>query len=230
MKTIACIIPARLASTRFPKKILSMIHGNPMLQIIYEKALSYKRFSKVIIAIDSNETAKLVESFNANYIMTSTAHESGTSRLIEVVEKGAIDADIIVNWQADEPMVSHQMLDDLLQGIDGGGDIWTLKKDLSIEDHHDPNVVKVLTGKNNLALQFSRTYLPNAYQHVGLYCYTKEALLSFKNLQPSQLSTSQRLEQIQWQENSFQIFAYYTQQKAIGIDTPLDLQKLLAYI
>lgn len=103
VKTI-CIIPARLASSRFPKKVLAMLGEKPMLQWIWEAAISSEMFDEVAFAIDDHETARLIESFEGKYHMTSPECLSGTDRLIELQEKGVVSGDIWVNWQGDEPL------------------------------------------------------------------------------------------------------------------------------
>lgn len=131
MLKIICVIPARLYSTRFPKKILTLLHDKPLIRWVWEKACSISCFNQVVIAIDAEETRKVVQSFGAHYIMTSQECPTGTDRLIEVMQKGFMQADIWVNWQADEPFISEQMIKDLLQST-SDSDIWTLKKELSI--------------------------------------------------------------------------------------------------
>ena len=107
-KKIVCIIPARLKSTRFPNKMLSMLQGKPLLQWVWERANAISLFDHVAFAIDSEETARIIESFGGVYYMTDENCASGTDRLVEVMRRGLVDGDIWVNWQGDEPFISDR--------------------------------------------------------------------------------------------------------------------------
>src|SRR5689334_19548983 len=100
---ISCVIPARLKSTRFPRKILAMLHDRPLIQWVWEAARSVPLFDSVTIAVDARETATVVENFGGNYLMTSESCPSGTMRIAELVQKNLIPGDIFVCWQGDEP-------------------------------------------------------------------------------------------------------------------------------
>lgn len=231
MKVVA-VIPARLASTRFPKKVLAKIGGKSMLERVYLAALKCPEFSDIYFAIDSEESAKEVERFGAKWVMTSLSCPTGTHRVIEFVEKVKIKADVFVNWQADEPLISSQMITDLLQGINLKKEaIWTLKKEAKKEEVQNPNVVKVVTDFSGKALYFSRSQIPydrdgvgaKIYKHIGLYAYTLEALLKIKTLPYSPLSEIEKLEQLAFLENGLSIHVHETLHESIGIDTKEDL-------
>ncbi|MCK4934427.1 MAG: NTP transferase domain-containing protein, partial [Simkaniaceae bacterium] len=146
MKKIVCVIPARLKSQRFPEKMLANLMDKPLLQWVWESAISCKAFSSVLFAVDDQKIGDLIESFQGKYVLTSKDCQSGTDRLIEVMQKGILDADIWVNWQGDDPLISEQMIEDLLKNMDEDGDIWTLKKRIVTKtDVDDPNTVKVVT-------------------------------------------------------------------------------------
>lgn len=233
MKKITCIVPARLQSTRFPKKILAKIGGKTLLELVYEAAMQVKQFHQVYFAIDSKEAALVIDSFGGKYCMTPPSCPTGTNRIISFLESSDIQSDIWVNWQADEPFIHSAIIDDLLQGIDQGGDIWTLRKEISKEEAIDPNVVKVVVDKHDKALYFSRSVipydregiLPTYYKHIGLYAYSTKALEQIKKWPVSSLAKSESLEQLTFLENGLSIHVYKTLYETLGIDTPQDLLK-----
>jgi 3-deoxy-manno-octulosonate cytidylyltransferase (CMP-KDO synthetase) len=234
---VVCVIPARLASTRFPRKILAKIGSKSMLEHVWLAAKRCPEFSEVYIAVDSDEVAIEAERFGAKWKMTSPECENGTRRLIELVEKYDIDADVLVNWQADEPLVKPQMIKDLLQGIYNPlEEIWTLKKEAFKEEFHNPNVVKVVCDRFGRALYFSRSLIPYdrdqkgalVYKHIGLYAYRKGVLGKIKNLSTTALSLVESLEQLAFLENGLSINVNLTQNETIGVDTPVDLIKVIS--
>lgn len=233
---ILCVIPARLGSTRFPRKVLAPIHGKPLIQWVYEAAKNVSCFREVILAVDAEETRRVAESFGARVLMTSIECRSGTDRLIELVLRGELKADVFVNWQGDEPLVHPVLIDQLLQtaGQDGCS-IWTLCK--QIEDASSPHAVKVVRTHANEALYFSRSPIPYYhegqkkiyYKHIGLYAYTMEALKTIATLPPSTLEEAERLEQLRFLQGGLKIKVHETDHEIFGIDTPehLESAKLL---
>ena len=239
---IACIIPARLASTRFPKKMLASLCGKPILQWIWEGASASGIFDEVLFAIDSDETAMVIDSFGGKYVMTSTACASGTDRLIEVMQRGLLKADIWVNWQGDEPFITKQMVLELLQSIgQNDADMWTLKKVITKpEDIQSPHIAKLVCGNDGNALYFSRSPIPYYrdkdggqalvyYKHVGLYAYTTQALEKIATLPANALEEAEKLEQLRFLYHGIRIKVHETGQEVIGIDRPVDLQKAEMY-
>jgi len=233
-KKVVCIIPARLNSTRFPKKILSLIHSKTMLEHVFEAASKCPQFDEIYFAIDSPITAEAIKKFGGKFYMTSTSCSNGTNRLIELMKISKIKADIWVNWQADEPFIQPEMIDDLLQGVEKEGSIWTLKKEiLDADEVQNPSVVKVVTDKNNKALYFSRSPIPynqtkiecKFFKHIGLYAYTTGVLNQIAAIDSSRLSQIESLEQLAFLENGLPIHVYPTQYETLGIDTPNDLHK-----
>lgn len=215
-RRVACVIPARLESKRFPRKVLETLGDRPLLQWAWEGALGTGRFDEVIFAIDAEETADVIRSFGGRYVMTSPDCPSGTHRLIEVMEMGVVDADVWVNWQADEPFISGQMIDDLLQGE---GEIWTLSTPL--DAGADPHHVKVVTDQEGRAMYFSREAIPHGgpYQkHIGLYAYTVGALRKIAKLPDCDLSKGERLEQLQFLSGGLKILVHETEESSHGID------------
>lgn len=233
---IVCIIPARLKSERFPKKVLSYLGSKPLLQWIWEAAKSCLQFSDVAFAIDHAEIGKLIHSFQGNYLMTAESCQSGTDRLVEIMNSGQIRGDIWVNWQGDEPLINRSMIDTLLQSIDiETSDIWTLRKKIDqIDEIDNPHVVKVVTDKNEKALYFSRASIPYArheipiyYKHIGLYAFTQQALEKIQKMpMKTSLEKWEGLEQLRFIEEGLSIKAHETIHETQGIDTREDLIRL----
>ena len=228
-KKIACIIPARLKSTRFPRKMLCILKDKPLLQWVWEAAKQVPFFDELAFAIDSEETARLIESFGGSYYLTSEACESGTDRLAELCQSGIVDADIYVNWQGDEPFIQKKMIEELLQSCDKDGDIWTLKKRITKEEEiTSVHIAKVVTDAKECALYFSRSPIPHYreegeriyYKHVGLYAFTKKALLHIATLDHCLLEKAEKLEQLRFLFNHLQIKVHETEGEIFGIDLP----------
>lgn len=228
MKKIVCVIPARLASTRFPEKMLSMLGTKPLLQWVWEAANRCAQFDDVLFATDDQKIGNLIETFHGNYVMTSTKCQSGTERLVEVMQREILDGDIWVNWQGDEPFVSQEMITHLLQTTEQDGEIWTLKKKI-IEQREieNPNTVKVVTNAQDEALYFSRAPIPyrnnEYYKHIGLYAYSKKALSKIASLASSPLEEAENLEQLRFLEGGMKIQVHKTDIETVGIDLLEDL-------
>lgn len=241
MKIVA-IIPARFASTRFPGKPLVNINGKPMIQHVFEKAKLSNLFAKVVVATDDERIEKTVLTFGGEVIMTDHNHQSGTDRCGEVLNKLTSKYDVAVNIQGDEPFIKTEQLAQLVELFNNPNtDIATLKKALtSVDDVHNPNIVKVVSSTNNKALYFSRSPIPfvrntpqdqwlnnqKFYKHLGLYGYKTSVLKEIIKLKPSDLELSESLEQLRWLENGYNIFIAETQFESIGIDTPEDLERI----
>lgn len=242
MKTLA-IIPARYASSRFPGKPLVDIGGKSMIQRVYEKASLASTLDEVIIATDDQRIYDHVDTFGAKVMMTADRHRSGTDRCGEVAAL-LTNYDTIINIQGDEPFIPPEMIDELVTIFQNQseGKIATLVK--PIEETSvlfNPNVVKVVLGKNGNALYFSRQPIPfqrgileidwlnnnTYYKHVGIYAFDRNALAKLVELAPSPLEQSEQLEQLRWLENGFSINVGITNYESIGIDTPEDLTQFL---
>ena len=165
---ITGIIPARFASTRFPGKPLIIIAGKTMIQRVYEQAFKSKLLSQVIVATDSKEIFDNVNSFGGNVVMTSKKHKTGTDRICEVVRK--IKTDIIVNIQGDEPFINPMDIDNAIKPLlkDNTLNVSTLAVELK-KDFHNVNKVKVVLDKNNNALLFSRTLIPDNFKSIAKF-------------------------------------------------------------
>ncbi len=229
------VIPARLASTRLPDKVLRLICGKPMVQIVWENAKKAKLLDEVIIACDDERVKKVCTEFGAKVQFTAKEHASGTDRLSEVVNP--LDIKNVVNIQADEPLIKPQMIDSLINTLihDKQIQMATLAKRITnLEDLSNPNVVKVVKDKSDWALYFSRSPIPYQrnkeageasvfFKHIGLYAYTKDFLFTFRNLAKSSLENIEQLEQLRVLENGYKIKIIETDIETIGVDTPEDL-------
>ncbi len=245
---ITAIIPARYGSTRFEGKALADILGKPMIQHVYERTLLTPHVSEVIVATDDERIASAVKRFGGRAEMTSTGHETGTDRLAEVAAR--LDSDIIVNVQGDEPLIEPEMINEAIDPLVQEPSVLmaTLKSRIkTLHDFLSPNVVKVVTDWEGYALYFSRSPLPNfrdkwndlkddafssgrllCYKHVGLYVYRREFLLQFAQMSPTYLELSEKLEQLRVLENGYRIKVVETSHESIGVDTPGDLEAVLA--
>ncbi len=235
MKKIACVIPARLKSSRFPRKILSQLHDKPLIQWVWEAAKSIPYFDSVTIAVDAEETADVVKSFGGTSIMTAESCPSGTMRLGELLQRKKIDADILVCWQGDVPFLHEQMIGELLQTAHtDASDVWTLKKKIiNPEDVLSPHVCKVVTDQNGYALYFSRYPIPYHrdiketihYKHIGIYAYTRDALSRLIELPTSHLVEAEQLEQLNFLYHGLKVRVHETSHEGFGIDIPEHLEK-----
>lgn len=241
-KKVVCVIPARLASSRFPKKVLALLAGKPLVQWAYEGAVNTGFFDQVLCAVDDKETAKAVEAFGGSWKMTPVSCPCGTDRIISLLLNKEIDGDLFVCWQADEPFVPKEMIADLLQTIDqDAASIWTLKKQITAQESLSPHTVKVVTDSEGMALYFSRSQIPYYrdetddskkiyYKHIGLYAYTKEALLKLSKMEPTPLELAESLENLRYLESGFSVRVHKTSQKTIGIDLPEHLIAAQQYL
>ena len=233
------IIPARYGSTRLAAQALADILGKPMIQHIYERAKEASILDEVIVATDDQRIKKAVDSFGGKSVLTSKEHTSGTERLTEVVFD--MDVRIIVNIQGDEPLIHPSMINDVAYALleDEKIVMSTLKQLITESDEfNDPNVVKVITNKDNFAIYFSRSPMPNIlrkkegfdiplYKHVGIYAYTKDFLLTFKGLKSSRLEIAESLEQLRAVEHGYKIKVLETRHKTVSVDTQEDLDKVI---
>ncbi len=229
-KRIICVIPARLHSTRFPKKVLALLGDKPLMQWAYEGALRCSLFDEVLLAVDAEETYRVAKRFTDDICMTSSKCSSGTERLIEVMQEKNKQADIWVNWQADEPFIQISMIEDLLQTVDDERvDIWTLQRKIASEaELQTPHVVKVVTDYYSRALYFSRSVIPHsgpiAYKHIGIYAYTAHALRKITFLPECDLEKQEKLEQLRFLYHGMHIRLHETDKETLGIDTKEELK------
>jgi 3-deoxy-manno-octulosonate cytidylyltransferase (CMP-KDO synthetase) len=225
------VIPARLASTRLPRKVLREIAGKPLLAWVVEAARACPQFDQVLVATDSEEVADLCRKIAVPVELTSPELSSGTDRLHAVAQ--VHDAGIYVNIQGDEPLLRPEHIAALLRPFERADvDVTTLKVRCAQENIANPNAVKVVTAADGRALYFSRATIPYDrdgssppyWKHIGLYAYRKAALNHFPTLPASGLERTERLEQLRFIENGINIYVEPTDYDTVGVDTEADLQ------
>ena len=207
-----------------------------MLQHVYERAAQARYLSKIVIATDDDRIFSAARAFGANVKMTRADHLSGTDRVAEIAS--AEQAGIVVNIQGDEPLIDPDAIDAAVLAMieDEDAPMGTLKK--RIEDESEtgnPNVVKVITDLAGNAIYFSRCAIPFArdagaehFKHIGLYMYRRDFLLRYSELPVGPLEQAERLEQLRALENGHRIRVVETDYDSLGVDTPEDLQRVLA--
>jgi 3-deoxy-manno-octulosonate cytidylyltransferase (CMP-KDO synthetase) len=232
MKAIA-IIPARLASTRLPRKLLREIAGKPLIGLVYEAVRSSPLLADVIIATDSEEIMDVCRKAGWKAQITSSAHRSGTERVHEVSK--SVVADVYVNVQGDEPLIRAEHIATLLEVMQNPSvPVGTVMTPAGTSDLSNPNAVKVVADLYGRALYFSRATIPfdrdgtqpRSYKHLGVYAYREAALSRFVSLPESMLEQSERLEQLRFLENGIPIYVGETPYDTVGVDTEQDLQRV----
>ena len=239
------VIPARLDSSRLPKKVLLDLKGKTVIQRVYEQCLKVKNVDGVYIATDSIEIKEVCESFTDKVVITKSTHQSGTDRIGEAVS--AIDCDIVINIQGDEPFIEPSLIEALVNSF-SNSDISmssAMSKINNVKDLQNTNVVKVVTDLHNNALFFSRSLIPfprdvkeisiakevlekgQFFRHIGIYGYRKDFLLKFVNMEQSYLEKVEKLEQLRALENGFKIKMIEANSSLIGIDTREDYEEAL---
>ncbi len=238
------IIPARYASTRFPAKALADIAGKSMVQRVYEQARQASSLNEVVVATDHEAIFSHVQSFGGRVVMTSPDHPSGTDRCFEASQRVGADYDFVINIQGDEPFIQPEQIDTLASVLTSAGvQLATLIRKIDDpEALFDPNKVRVILNVFHEAIYFSRNPIPYVrgaeretwlqkhtfYQHVGMYAYRPDILAEITRLPVSSLEKAESLEQLRWIENGYRIKTAVTAHESMGIDTPEDLQKVLA--
>lgn len=250
---IVAIIPARFGSTRLPGKPLSDIHGQPMVQRVYERVRRASRVTRVLVATDDERIGRAVSAFGGEVVMTSPHHATGTDRLAEVA--ASLDAEVIVNVQGDEPLIDPAVVDAVVEPLlaDASLPMATVSLPLrSLDDMLSPSVVKVVADARGDALYFSRSPIPFvrdggpadprsaaaravalglARQHVGLYAYRREALLRFAGLPRSPLEEAEGLEQLRALAAGMAVRVVAREgEPGRAVDTPADLEQVRALL
>jgi 3-deoxy-manno-octulosonate cytidylyltransferase (CMP-KDO synthetase) len=227
------VIPARIASTRLPRKPLREILGKPMIQRVYEAARACRGLSDVIVATDSDEIFALCKKNGWTARMTSPDCRSGTDRVREVAQH--VSADIYVNVQGDEPLARPEHLDALLSVMRPGVQVGTVYTPCPAEDVENPNAVKIVTALDGRALYFSRATIPfdrdrrgdlRYFKHLGFYAYTPHVLEQFCLWPESELERTERLEQLRFLDHGVDIYAAQTAFDTVGVDTEDDLRRV----
>ena len=232
---IVGIIPARIGSKRFPKKILADIDGKPMVVHVAERAKQSKLLEKVILAIDSNEAKQVLSDYDLEIVMTSKDHVSGTDRVTEVV-RGLDSAELIINIQGDEPLLDPKVIDGLIKIFDDStvsmGTVVSRK--IGIRDYLDRNVVKAFLDENQNAYDFKRDIydsdIGGVFRHIGFYGFDRDTLLQFSSLPASKNEIKYSLEQFRALDNGIKIKAFISNAQQQAIDSPDDLDRVLSQL
>jgi 3-deoxy-manno-octulosonate cytidylyltransferase (CMP-KDO synthetase) len=230
---VVAVIPARLASTRLPRKVLREIGGVPLLSWVYQGVRRCSSLDEVVVATDSEEIVRFCEQKGFKVRMTSPAHRSGTERVHEI--STAIPGDVYLNVQGDEPLTRPEHIESLIALMrDPKVEVGTLKTPAAAVDVNNPSAVKVVTDRAGRALYFSRATIPHDrdgvhpqyYKHLGFYGYHKSALDNFVHWPESSLERSERLEQLRFLENEVPIYVAETPFDTVGVDTEEDVRRV----
>jgi 3-deoxy-manno-octulosonate cytidylyltransferase (CMP-KDO synthetase) len=241
---VVAVIPARLASTRIPRKVLVDINGKPLLWYVWHQVRKAKGIRKIFIATDSDEVTTVVRDWGGNVLTTSSSCRSGTERIASAISQ--IGGDFILNIQGDEPLIDPELLESTVRAWKRvGGDVITpvyrLKETAQLLD---PNIVKVVRSSKGRALYFSRSPIPHLrgepveswlehqayWGHVGVYGYRRDVLEGYFSLPPSDLESAERLEQLRFLEAGCEVMTFETKHHSIAINTPEDLDRVRAII
>ncbi|RKY88107.1 3-deoxy-manno-octulosonate cytidylyltransferase [candidate division KSB1 bacterium] len=243
---IVGIIPARYESSRFSGKPLALICGRPMIQWVYERMLTSKYISDLLVATDDERIFEAVQRFNGRVVMTSPTARSGTDRVAEVAQN--LDADIVVNVQGDEPLIIAEAVDAAIEPLidDPTVVVSTLVRPInSLEELQNPNTVRVVFDRWHNALYFSRASIPHFrdwqqtpswfnksryFQHVGVYIFRRDFLLKFAKMEQTPLEKIENLEQLRVLENGYPIRVVETDYNPICVDVPEDIPKVEQFI
>lgn len=243
---IVGIIPARYASTRFPGKPLIEIEGRSMIQRVYEQAAKSSFLRKIVVATDDERILQHVRAFGGEAVMTAMHHPSGTDRCWDALQQLQEDYSYVINIQGDEPFISPGQVDELAIALqDGSTELATQM--IAVGSHEllfDKGEVKIVLNDRNEALYFSRSVIPFLkgidekewhlhhiyYRHVGMYAYRRDVLEAITKLPVSALEKAESLEQLRWLEHGFKIKCVPTKYDSHCIDTPEDIDKVLAMI
>jgi len=234
MGETAIIIPARYDSTRLKGKPLIEVKDKPIIQWVWEKAVKATLADRVIIATDNEKIYEAALMFGAEVEMTADTHTSGSDRIAEVVERHP-EISYIVNLQGDEPLITSESIDEVINGVKSeGADISTLIRILKEKKEiENPNCVKCVKDDNGYALYFSRSKIPfernqgftTFYGHLGIYGYTRESLLKMTDMEQSPLEMAESLEQLRALQAGMKIKTIVVDFVPVGIDTIDDLHQ-----
>ena len=236
--SVLVVIPARFGSSRFPGKPLATLWGKPLIQTVYEAASQLSSVNQVIVATDSDEIEQCVRGFHGEVVLTEPSARTGTDRVAEVASR--IPAEVIVNIQGDEVLLDPRLLEDLIDPfLKSSSQMGTLRRPMTtLDNFHNPNVVKVVVDSAGNALYFSRSAIPfhrdnrnhmstspnhSIYEHVGVYIYRRQMLREFTAMPTSALEATESLEQLRAMEAGIAIQTWETTYPSLRIDTHDDL-------
>lgn len=241
------VVPARYDSQRFPGKVLADIGGDPLIQWVYERAARAQRVDRAFVATDSEKVEAACRAFTKDVWLSRAPHASGTDRVAEIARE--VDAEIFVNVQTDEPMMDPDLVDALIDLLDGERiDFASAVAPIhEMRDFLDPNVVKVVSDARGDALYFSRAPIPwprgerlapdapwppglRAFKHIGIYAYRRDALLNLAALPRSEAEVAESLEQLRVLDRGWKMRILEWDYKGIGVDTESDLERIRNHI
>ena len=243
-KMPSIIVPARLASTRFPSKLLHEVRGKPIILWTAERMRTVAPEFPLYFAVDDDALERCLSEAGFAAVRTRAEHPSGTDRLAEA--NAAVGAPAVINVQGDEPLVTGEQIRALAAGLERDAAIATLAVPfVQPQDFANTNQVKVVRDREGYALYFSRSPMPFArdtagqvdaawlaenrcYRHLGLYAYKADFLSAFSSLKPGFLEQVEKLEQLRAMEHGYRIHVGITDQTTIGIDMPEDIAEFEA--
>lgn len=235
---VSIIIPARYGSTRLPAKPLLEVAGKPIIQWVWEKAKKSKYADDVIIAVDDERIFDACKNFGADVEMTDVNHNCGSNRIAEVASRHE-NFEYIINLQGDEPMIEPEIIDKLVEALDGKNvSMSTLVREITVENAQNPNCVKCVFDDDFNALYFSRSPIPyprnteyaKYFGHIGMYGYKKETLVKMVNAAQNKLELAESLEQLRVLGMGEKIKVALVELNPIGIDTLEDYNKFKTLI
>lgn len=231
---IIAVIPARYGSTRFPGKPLAQICGKPMIFWVYQQAKKVSEFEDVVVATDDNNIIEVCDKFGIKSILTSTTHATGTDRIAEVAEK--IHSDWYINVQGDEPLIEPATIRAVFPcKTDREIDVITVKTKITNPlEVVNPNITKAITNNAQRGLFFTRAPVPfpkssldyDYYKHLGLYAFSKKALLFFKNTPRGKVEKAEDIEILRFIENGWNVKCLEIKSSSVAVDTPQDLERI----
>lgn len=238
MSTVTLCIPARLASTRLPRKVLLDLGGKPVVQHVWERAQQVRQADRVILLTDSEEVAMVARGFGAEVMMTDPACPSGTARMASVIDR--LPGEFFLNVQGDEPFIEPALLDGLITRWKETSChlVTAVAKLTSPERLLAPSVVKVVRAENGEALYFSRSPIPHLrgvepsawvtqrdyWVHIGVYGYDRATLAGYAHLKPTELEAVESLEQLRFLAHGHTFQTVVTAYHPVAIDTAEDLE------
>jgi len=239
MSRAVAVIPARFASVRFPGKALADVRGKPLIQHVWERARLLATVDRVVVATDDERIANAVRGFGGAVVITSPTHPSGTDRVAEAMRSE--DAELVVNLQGDEPTFDAKGVDELVRVMAANPaiEMGTLAHPIrDTDEREDINATKVVLDQAGFALYFSRAPIPfrrqaglvTTLRHIGIYVFRGGFLQRFAALPPTPLERTETLEQLRALEYGVRIRVLVTPHASLGVDTPADVTRLVAYL
>ena len=238
MPSVTLCIPARLASTRLPRKVLLDLGGKPVVQHVWERAKQARQADRVVLLTDSEEVAGVARGFGAEVMMTDPACPSGTARMASVIDR--LPGDFFLNVQGDEPFIEPALLDGLISRWKETRCrlVTAVSRIASAERLLATSVVKVVRAEDGTALYFSRSPVPHLrgvdpaewtarrdyWAHIGIYGYDRATLAAYPALGATELETAESLEQLRFLAHGMTFQTVVTGYHPVAIDTPADLE------